>query len=148
MYDVQPVGRDSTMPAAYAKPDGQKVNRVPRKHDWVDLPPAPEVPVPPLPEWRMWHPNTATWWATLWAKPQAVMWEPDGSTLWTLAMIYDDVIAGRVETGKVSNEIRQHEDRHGLNPKAMLQLLWRFADDEEPAGHKTASKGRRNLKVV
>ena len=58
------------------------------------------------------------------------MWKQDGSTLIVLAALYDDLISGRAEPAKVSAEMRQHEDRHGLNPKAMLNLRWRIVADE------------------
>lgn len=97
---------------------------------WVDLPPDPGVDVPFLPTWRGWLPNTVEWWAHLWSRPQARMWDPTGSTLWTLAALMDDVLAGDVELAKVAGEMRAHEDRHGLSPKAMGQLRWRLAADD------------------
>jgi len=65
------------------------------------------------------------------------MWQQDGSSLWVLALLYDDVITGQVLVGRVSAEMRQHEDRHGLSPRAMVQLRWRFGNgagcDEQAA---------------
>lgn len=141
------------MPASYPKPDGQKVTRHEPKFGWTDLPAAGRVDdPPPLPGWRVWQPATVKWWAELWAKPQATVWEQDGSTLWTLACLYDDLIASRAEAARVSAEMRQHEDRHGLNPKAMLQLRWRVVDaaGEEQAApvEGSSSERRRRLKVV
>ena len=119
--------------AAYPKPDDQRINRVPPKFGWVDLPPIGRVgPPPPLPTSRQWIPETLRWWAQLWSKPQATMWVQDGSTLVTLACLYDDLHSGRYVAHTVSAEMRQHEDRHGLNPKAMLQLRWRIADVDAP----------------
>lgn len=54
-------------------------------------------------------------------------------SLWALAMLMDDVHAGRVDMGKVSAEVRQHSDRHGLSPKSMLQLRWVVAAEPEAA---------------
>jgi len=126
--------------ASYPKPDDQKVNRHAPKVGWVDLPPEGRCgPAPKLPAWRQWQPGTKTWWRELWAKPHATQWEQDGKTLWTLACLYDDLIAGRSEASKVSAEMRQHEDRHGLNPKAMRQLLWRVVADEAPEQPEAAS---------
>lgn len=139
------------MPASYPKPDGQKVTRHEPKFGWTDLPEAGRTePAPELPDWRKWMPSTFAWWADLWTKPQATAWEQDGSTLWTLACLYDDLIAGRTDAAKVSAEMRQHEDRHGLNPKAMLQLRWRVVSDQadEDAPAPKASDRRRRLKVV
>src|SRR5947207_8606335 len=117
--------------AAYPKPDDQKVNRVQPKFGWTELPEHREGAAPKLPAWRQWQSASKKWWAELWRKPQATQWEQDGSTLWTLACLYDDMIAGRAEAARVSAEMRQHEDRHGLNPKAMLQLRWRLTSEEE-----------------
>jgi hypothetical protein len=118
--------------ASYQKPAGEKVTRHQPKLAWVNLPRAgrPGKP-PPLPEDRIWQPATKKWWAKLWAKPQAVMWDQSGSSLFLLACLYDDVYAQRVTAGSVSAEVRQHEDRHGLNPKAMGQLCWRIPDEDE-----------------
>lgn len=117
--------------ARYPKPDSERRNRTKPVFEWTDLPAeGRKGPAPKLPPWRQWSPKTRSWWKTLWAKPQAVAWEPDGSTLWTLAALYDDLITGRAEASKVSAEVRNHEDRHGLNPKAMLQLRWRLVADE------------------
>lgn len=126
------------MAASYPKPDGERRNRVEPKFGWTDLTPTPDVKAPKLPAWRKWAPATTKWWRELWAKPQAAMWESDGSTLWTLACLYDDLIAARADASKVSAEMRQHEDRHGLNPKAMLQLRWRVI---EPAAETTVGDG-------
>lgn len=139
------------MPASYAKPDDQKVTRHARKLEWQLLPASGRPgDVPLLPEWRTWDPKTIEWWADLWRKPQAVMWAQDGSSLWTYACLYDDLIAGRAEAAKVSAEMRQHEDRHGLSPKAMTQLCWRIADEDEAAvkPSKPAAARRARLKVV
>jgi hypothetical protein len=48
-------------------------------------------------------------------------------------------------------ELRQIEDRHGLNPKAMLQLRWRISPVEAAAaedGRPPVEARRRRLKVV
>lgn len=61
------------------------------------------------------------------------------------ALVMDDLIAGRVDAVKASPEIRQHQDRHGMNPKAMLQLRWRVLDDEpevEPVQQRSAGTSR------
>ena len=139
------------MPASYRKTDEQKVTRHKPKFEWSDLPAEGRSgPVPRLPKWRKWQSETRRWWRELWRKPQAVKWEQDGSTLWALACLYDDLIAGRADTAKVSPEMRQHEDRHGLNPKAMQQLAWRIVEVEvESEDAKPPSESRRRkLRVV
>jgi hypothetical protein len=79
------------------------------------------------------------------------MWDQAGRTLWVLACIYDDVIAGRKDAALASAEMRQVEDRHGLNPKAMLQLRWRIVEETESAGDSgpaPINERRNRLKVV
>ena len=141
------------MAGRYPKPDEQRVNRTTPQFGWIDLPREHEGDPPALPHWRLWNPATVEWWAELWRKPQAVMWEPTGSTLWTLACLYDDLISARADAAKVSAEMRQHEDRHGLNPKAMLQLRWRVAEEAETKTRprrtaRASAERRKRLKVV
>lgn len=145
------------MAGRYPNPDGEKVNRHAPSFAWVDLPRGGRSGKPPsLPVWmRKWQPATRKWWATTWQKPQAVMWEQDGSTMWTLACLQDDLLADRTDAAKVSAEMRQHEDRHGLNPKAMLQLRWRLEPEEndmaaaDAPGTGSSPSGRRDrLRVV
>ncbi len=142
------------MAGRYPKPGDQRVSH----HEglsWTVLPAAREGDPPDLPQWRLWHAETLTWWAALWRKPQALMWESSGSTLWALACLYDDLIAGRADAAKVSSEVRQHEDRHGLSPKALLQLRWRLVGPEgaEPAkrsrkSSRSSAERRKQLRVV
>lgn len=115
---------------------------------WVTLPAQHDLKAPKLPTWRKWDAATKRWWSDLWAKPQAVMWERDGSTLTTLACLYDDLITGRAEVSRVSAEMRQHEDRHGLSPRAMIQLRWRYAQaDEEAIATNDGDKGASVVKL-
>lgn len=139
------------MAASYPKPDESKVNRVAPKFGWVDLPAAGRPGAPPkLPSWRKWAPGTAKWWKDLWATPQATQWEQSGRTLFALACLYDDLIAGRADAAKVSAEMRQHEDRHGLNPKSMLQLRWRVVEATDATILKAEPRRSRydHLKVI
>ena len=73
-----------------------------------------------------WLPATEAWRAALWSTPQATIWREDGSTLHALAPLWEGIFAGG-EMQLAPNEIRQHEDRHGLSPKAMETLRWRIA---------------------
>lgn len=142
------------MAASYPKPDGQKVTRHAPQFSWVDLPEVWEAPAPDLPDWREWDSRTVAWWCEMWRSPQASQWKPDGSTMVPFALLMDDVVAGRVEIARASGEIRQHQDRHGLNPKAMLQLRWRLSSGEPSTPERPATKrktdGRRKaaLKLV
>lgn len=132
------------------KPDAERRRTNASTFSWTYLPAAGRKgKTPVLPKWRVWHPETVAWWRRLWVTPQASQWKDDGSTLFVLAALYDDLIAGRADVARVSAEMRQHEDRHGLNPKAMLQLRWRLDDGEQPAAAPLAAKRRgKPAKVV
>lgn len=124
------------------KTDDERRRRNAPTFGWTDLPrEGRKGAVPKLPGWRLWHAETKRWWSELWRKPQAVAWEQDGSTLHVLATLYDDLICGRAEAARVSAEMRQHEDRHGLNPRAMMNLRWRIVADEVTDARK--GKGRK-----
>jgi hypothetical protein len=118
----------------YPKDDASRRNRNERAFDWTVLPlegrPGPAPQLPPL---RPWTDTTHEWWTLLWATPQAVMWDPTGRTLHTLAILHHQLVidqtldADKSRAASVAAEMRQHEDRHGLTPKAMLQLRWKVS---------------------
>ena len=93
-------------------------------------------------------------WAELWSTPQASAWERQG---WTRVVARYAMLLSEVEQpdakGTILGEVRQLEDRLGLNPKAMRSLLWEIASDEvaekrdESKPSKAASK-RAQLKIV
>lgn len=126
-------------------PDSQRRRRNAPTFEWVALPVAGRAgPPPSLPDWRTWHPATAAWWERLWAKPEATQWDQDGSTLWVLAALYDDLITGEASVSQVSAEMRQHEDRHGLNPKARNGLRWIVTEAGEDADVAAANASRQS----
>lgn len=71
-------------------------------------------------------------WITLWATPQAVMWERLGAGgIQVVARYCKLSTIGSLELDpRVLAEVRQLEDRLGLTPKAMRQLLWKISEDE------------------
>lgn len=115
---------------AMPKPDGQKVTRHAPTFDWTLLPAAGRVgPPPKLPTGlRDWTKATRAAWADLWSSPQATAWDQSGRTLHTWAALHHDLVEGERPTSSISAEMRQHEDRHGLNPAALLRLRWRIID--------------------
>lgn len=135
------------------KPAGQKRNRAASTAEWTELPATRRGRTPPLPDWRDWSEATRRWWKSLWRKPQAAMWDPDGMSLWTLAALFEHLHSEYCEDAvKVAAEMRQHENAHGLNPKGMRDLRWRYSPAEpEPAAAAPAAAagGRyRRLRVV
>jgi hypothetical protein len=142
------------MAASYPKPDGQKVTRVAPKFDWVPLPAEGRQGQPPkLPRLRPWTAATRAAWKLLWASPQATAWDQTGRTLHAWAVLHHDLVDGERATAGIAAEMRNIEDRHGLNPKALLQLRWVIVDkpseSTEPATPKRASaEAHRRFKVV
>jgi len=108
----------------------------------------------PAPAWPIAALGEPTVWVELWRLPQAVFWERNMlvRVVARYAMLLD-----ASETPDASaallGEVRQLEDRLGLNPKAMRSLLWEVTSDEvgekreEAAPSKAASK-RAQLKIV
>ena len=130
-------------PAGQLKPDGQKVTRHAPAFDWTLLPAAGRVgPPPKLPTGlRKWTKATRDAWADLWKSPQATAWDQTGRTLHTWAALHHDLVMDERATASISAEMRQHEDRHGLNPAALLRLRWRIVDtpDEDTVNQSRSS---------
>ena len=129
------------MAGRYPKPDAERRNPNPPAFGWTFLSPKVRVRVPELPA-GSWSATTRAWWADLWSSPQAVMWDASGRTLHGAAFLVE-VRAATGTTPSLESELRQHYDRHGLNPKAMLQLRWRIGnpgdlDNVAPEANPTA----------
>lgn len=128
----------------YPKDDDSRRNRNERAFDWTVLPlEGRPGPAPALPSWREWTDATLDWWAELWARPQAVMWDQSGRSLHALALLHHEMMMDpfRKESRlpSITAEMRQHEDRHGLTPKAMLQLRWRVSSTPTDGSGKVLS---------
>lgn len=108
-----------------AKPDGQKVNRNPSLKPLVVLPAAGRSGPVPLPPLDLGEPARALW-ARMWRLPQATRWsEGDLAPLCRLVVLQADPD----RWGSALGEIRQLEDRFGLNPEARQRLGWVLDDD-------------------
>lgn len=96
-------------------------------------------------------------WGELWSTPQAAAWEQMGYTrvVARYALLLDIIESGEgAPAAAILGEVRQMEDRLGLNPKAMRSLLWEVAADEvaekredKAVPSRTADK-RAKLKIV
>ena len=138
---------------AMPKPDGQKVTRHAPAFDWTLLPAAGRVgPPPKLPTGlRKWTKATRDAWADLWSSPQATAWDQTGRTLYTWAALHHDLVMDERATASISAEMRQHEDRHGLNPAALLRLRWRIVDtpDEDTVNaSRSSSSAQKRGRLV
>lgn len=70
-------------------------------------------------------------WLTLWRLPQAVAWAEQGFEYPVARLAVLTVAAMDPEApSAVLTEVRQMEDRLGLNPAAMQRLRWKLADEE------------------
>lgn len=132
------------MGASYPKPDGQKVTRHAPQFGWTNLPAeGRKGKAPTLPAVRHWTEFTLGWWRDLWATPQATQWDEDNPELIRLALLHETIWSSDAEKGPspgILSEMRQIEDRFGLNPKAMLQLRWRIDEAPVPASTRAPSK--------
>ena len=126
------------MPGPPPNPNARRRNARP---DWRRLPAsgrAGEPPAWPLP--RATKAERALW-AQLWASPQAIAWESLG---WdrTVARYARLAVEGekRGASTRLLAEVRQLEDRLGLNPMAMKRLQWEIseAQQEEPRADNVA----------
>ena len=138
------------------KPDAERRRRNVPEFAWTALPasgrpgPAPKLPAH-APGGAPWAKTTRDWWAGLWRRPEATQWREDDAELFRLAALHDRFWRGESTAAELS-EMRQIEDRHGLNPKALLQLRWRIVDDDAaadvPVPAVPVSDRRSKLQVV
>lgn len=94
-------------------------------------------------------------WADLWRTPQSIMWERLG---WVrIAARYVQLVLMAERAAKPEAAVLSHvlalEDRLGLTPKAMRNLLWEIAVDEvgerrDERDDRAASSARGRLKAV
>lgn len=134
------------------KPDAERIRRNAPTFGWVDLPskgrdgPIPALPVPPpwLAKLDGWPVATREAWARLWRSAQSTQWDPTGISLHEWATQHAFIqINGPTAAGLA--ELRQISDRHGLSPRALLQLRWRISTQPaEPEVAPAATKRSRS----
>lgn len=144
------------MAASYPKPDAERRTRHQQEFGWTDLPAAGrQGPPPPMPDTEDYS-ELADWWADLWSSPQAVAWDQSGRTLhgllharWLLTETEvvvrngHELAVAAAPRAALLSEMRQIEDRHGLNPKAMMQLRWRIVAGEASQAPPTKPRAAR-----
>lgn len=93
----------------------------------------------------------ALWWARMWTTPQATQWDQMVHVAARRAQL-EDIWAETVRDGKapapVSGEMRMLEHELGLTPKAMKELRWRLAADEQHSASRPTPQRKRRLRVV
>lgn len=128
-------------------PKPNAVRRNAPSFEWVQLPAeGRQDPAPELPDWRDWTEATSEWWVDLWSTPQACAWDQSGRSLWVLAVLFDELMLGERAPAAIAAEMRQHEDRHGLSPKAMLALRWKIVADEVAEQRESKTPAKRTRK--
>ena len=105
------------------------------------------------PDWPLPRPlsgSEGVAWQRLWASPQAVAWENLGWTH-TVARYCRMLVASDAEDAPITlcAEVRQLEDRLGLNPLSMRRLMWQIAPDEVAEKREGAAvSARERLRAV
>lgn len=115
------------------KPADQRRNFTkPTRGEWVDLPTTGRPgKAPALPTWRKWTKAARDEWARIWAKPEATMWDERDADLVRWLVLFEAFI--EEPRASVSAEMRQIEDRHGMNEKGRRDLRWRYTTAAEPS---------------
>ena len=128
-----------------AKPAGQAVNPQKPAHETVLLPASGREG--PIPESLPFVQDQALQlWEHLWQRPEAVMWsESDISGLSRYCYLATDTEA--IHDSKLLAEMRQLEDRYGLNPYARRQMRWVIGEESTDAEEKPATR-RAHLRVA
>jgi hypothetical protein len=120
------------MPGPIPKPPGQ-ARRPNRGGVFTYLPAAGREGAPPV--WPLGKPNKreAEVWASLWRLPQAVAWEAGGAFNAVIARYARIAVQCEGESSAaLLGELRQMEDRLGLNPVSLAKLRWQVVDQPPP----------------
>jgi hypothetical protein len=87
----------------------------------------------PTPEWPLSDPSPdeVTRWARLWKHPAAIVWHQQQLEFVVARYVRDCLKVEEPRSSAVLKaEVRQQEDRLGLNPTAMMRLRWEVVQDE------------------
>ena len=104
-----------------------------------------------IPEWPLGRRTKATVqvWEQLWRTPQAQVWAQLGYTRAVARYVQLLLAAEKSEaSAAVLSEVRQMEDRLGLNPLALLRLRWQIDEPGEVVQLRAASGGQRRIRAV
>ncbi len=103
---------------------------------------------PPLPTTVKVPATVRAWWRALWASPISQGFDVvDHPALTRIVVLWVRALDGRAAVGELA-ELRQLEDRFGLNPLARRRLGWRLgpqrasADEEAPQPPPSSTRGR------
>jgi hypothetical protein len=120
---------------------------------WITLPPggrsgaAPEISLADRGLPRKLQARARRLWATWWGSPMALMWsEYDAPQLERLLVLTAESWLGASAAGL--SEIRQLEDRFGLNPVARRKLYWRIEGVDLPSTEAADLGGQGQAKAA
>jgi hypothetical protein len=94
----------------------------------VTLPVEHDLPVPGMPEGRVWSDPERALWEELWRSPQASQWDESyAAAVAVFVMLTVDLLAGQGTAWRAA-EARQLADRLGLTPAGLLMNGWRLPE--------------------
>ena len=117
----------------------------PTRGEWVDLPPLERPILPELPAGE-WSERTQTAWAA-WRKDPVTGQYSDADVQAAIDLAYTYEQWVREPSAAIAAEMRQRQDRLGLNPKGKRDLRWRVTEPAEVV-EITAPKRERRLRAV
>lgn len=104
-----------------------------------------------IPEWPLGRRTKAAIqvWEQLWRTPQAHAWVQLGYTRSVARYVQLLLAAEKPDaSAAVLSEVRQMEDRLGLNPLALLRLRWQIDEPGDVVPLRAASGGQRRIRAV
>ena len=117
----------------------------PARGEWVDVAPPASPVLPELPEGD-WHPRTIAAWDAWRIDPASSQYGPaEIQGALDLLYLYDEW--AKNPSTKLAGEVRQWQDRLGLNPKGKRDLRWRVSEPAE-VHEMPAPKKTRRLRAV
>lgn len=137
------------MPGPPPKPADQRRRRNAPMANTVKLPAEGRRGAPP--KWPLDGVTTAekAAWKWLWSLPQAVAWERLGLVRtvgrYTRALVRAEQMGAQTF---LLGEVRQLEDRLGLNPMSMLRLRWEISTDELAEVRDDRTQPARRLSAI
>jgi hypothetical protein len=107
---------------------------------------------PPLPKTVKVPATVRAWWRALWASPISQGYDDvDQPALTRLVVLWARALDGSASIGELA-EIRQLEDRYGLNPLARRRLGWQVLSPQRASADEDAPQpppsARRRLRAV
>lgn len=137
-----------------APAENRRRRNEPQRGEWVDIGPLKKPVLPALPRRSKddgpWSPRTVAAWAAWRADPVTGEYgQAEIQAAIDLAYIYEEWVRGK---WSLTSEIRQFQDRLGLNPKGKRDLRWRIVEKaptvEAPRRAGRAKAKRAHLTAV